>query len=99
MQTCFGAPVKEHTYSTSGPGPIGRMLQGAVVDPFGHMRIIEKILVYRARGARNNAKAAVSVIYARAVLADGVLFRCARGRLAWCAWCADKADIKSGLFS
>jgi uncharacterized glyoxalase superfamily protein PhnB len=37
-------PVKEHTYPTSGPRPIRRMLQGAVVDPFGHMWLIGKIL-------------------------------------------------------
>ena len=37
-------PVKEHTHPTSGPRPIRRMLQGAVVDPFGHMWLIGKIL-------------------------------------------------------
>ena len=37
-------PVREHTHPTSGPRPIRRMLQGAVVDPFGHMWLIGKIL-------------------------------------------------------
>jgi len=36
-------PVREHTHSTSGPRPIGRMLQGALVDPFGHMWLVGKI--------------------------------------------------------
>src|SRR5579864_8087677 len=36
------SPVKEHEHSTSGPNPINRMLQGAVVDPFGHMWLIGK---------------------------------------------------------
>src|SRR5689334_5210148 len=30
------SPIEEHTHSTEGPHPIKRMLQGAVVDPFGH---------------------------------------------------------------
>jgi PhnB protein len=38
------SPVKEHTHETKGPHPIKRMLQGAVVDPFGHMWLIGKIL-------------------------------------------------------
>jgi len=38
------SPVVEHTHSTSGPQPIKRMLQGSVVDPFGHMWLIGKIL-------------------------------------------------------
>jgi uncharacterized glyoxalase superfamily protein PhnB len=38
------SPVTEHTYPSSGPRPIRRMLQGAVVDPFGHMWLIGKIL-------------------------------------------------------
>ena len=37
-------PVIEHNYSTDGPRPIKRMLQGAVIDPFGHMWLIGKIL-------------------------------------------------------
>jgi PhnB protein len=37
-------PVEEHEHSTSGPKPINRMLQGAVVDPFGHTWLIGKIL-------------------------------------------------------
>jgi len=38
------SPVEEHNYPTTGPHPIGRMLQGAVVDPFGHMWLIGKFL-------------------------------------------------------
>jgi PhnB protein len=38
------SPVEEHHHSTTGPSPIKRMLQGAVVDPFGHMWLIGKIL-------------------------------------------------------
>jgi len=38
------SPVQEHNYPTNGPHPIGRMLQGAVVDPFGHMWLIGKFL-------------------------------------------------------
>jgi uncharacterized glyoxalase superfamily protein PhnB len=38
------SPVKEHTHTTVGPHPIRRMLQGAVVDPFGHMWLVGKIL-------------------------------------------------------
>ena len=38
------SPVAEHTHSTIGPRPIRRMLQGSVVDPFGHMWLIGKIL-------------------------------------------------------
>jgi PhnB protein len=38
------SPVKEHTHETTGPRPLRRMLQGAVVDPFGHMWLIGKIL-------------------------------------------------------
>ena len=36
--------VKEHKYPVVGPKPIGRMLQRAVVDPFGHMWLIGKFL-------------------------------------------------------
>jgi uncharacterized glyoxalase superfamily protein PhnB len=36
--------VEEHTHATTGPRPITRMLQGAVLDPFGHMWLIGKIL-------------------------------------------------------
>ena len=36
--------VKEHKYPVVGPKPIGRMLQGAVVDPFGHLWLIGKFL-------------------------------------------------------
>jgi PhnB protein len=38
------SPVVEHTHATTGPHPIKRMLQGAVVDPFGHLWLIGKIL-------------------------------------------------------
>jgi uncharacterized glyoxalase superfamily protein PhnB len=37
-------PVLEHEHATTGPRPIKRMLQGAVVDPFGHMWLIGKFL-------------------------------------------------------
>ena len=36
--------VEEHEHTTEGPQPIRRMLQGAVVDPFGHMWLIGKFL-------------------------------------------------------
>ncbi len=36
--------VREHSYPTVGPKPIGKMLQGAVVDPFGHMWLIGRFL-------------------------------------------------------
>ena len=36
--------VKEHKYPTVGPNPIGSMLQGAVVDPSGHIWLIGKFL-------------------------------------------------------
>jgi len=38
------SPVEEHYHETQGPHPIKRMLQGAVVDPFGHMWLIGKFL-------------------------------------------------------
>jgi PhnB protein len=38
------SPVEEHTHTTVGPHPIARMLQGAVVDPFGHMWLVGKFL-------------------------------------------------------
>lgn len=38
------SPVDEHNYATTGPSPINRMLQGSVVDPFGHMWLIGKFL-------------------------------------------------------
>jgi uncharacterized glyoxalase superfamily protein PhnB len=38
------SPVVEHKHSMTGPRPIRRMLQGAHVDPFGHMWLIGKIL-------------------------------------------------------
>jgi PhnB protein len=38
------SPVEEHTHPTTGVRPIKRMLQGAVVDPFGHLWLIGKVL-------------------------------------------------------
>jgi PhnB protein len=38
------SPVNEHEHVTEGPHPIRRMLQGAVVDPFGHLWLIGKFL-------------------------------------------------------
>jgi PhnB protein len=37
-------PVKMHEYDTSGPEPIKKMLQGALLDPFGHMWLIGKFV-------------------------------------------------------
>jgi PhnB protein len=38
------SPVEEHEHTTIGPNPIKRMLQGSVLDPFGHKWLIGKIL-------------------------------------------------------
>jgi PhnB protein len=38
------SPVVEHAHETIGPHPIKRMLQGSVVDPFGHMWLVGKFL-------------------------------------------------------
>lgn len=38
------SPVVEHEHTMSGSRPIKRMLQGAVVDPFGHIWLIGKVL-------------------------------------------------------
>jgi uncharacterized glyoxalase superfamily protein PhnB len=38
------SPVLEHTHHTIGSHPITRMLQGAVLDPFGHLWLIGKFL-------------------------------------------------------
>ena len=38
------SPVCEHQHVTTGPRPIKRMLQGAVLDPFGHLWLIGKFL-------------------------------------------------------
>ena len=38
------SPVVEHQHTTRGPKPIKRMLQGAAVDPFGHLWLIGKFL-------------------------------------------------------
>lgn len=40
----LGSPVVEQTYSTIGPQPIRRMLQGSVADPSGHKWLIGKFL-------------------------------------------------------
>ena len=37
-------PVQEHTHETLGPRPIRRMLQGAVIDPSGHLWLVGRIL-------------------------------------------------------
>ena len=36
------SPVQEYDYPTVGPQPIGKMLQGSVLDPFGHMWLVGK---------------------------------------------------------
>jgi uncharacterized glyoxalase superfamily protein PhnB len=38
------SPVLEYEHETLGPHPIRRMLQGAVLDPFGHLLLIGKFL-------------------------------------------------------
>ncbi len=38
------SPVSEHKHAMTGPRPIKQMLQGALVDPFGHMWLVGKIL-------------------------------------------------------
>lgn len=38
------SPVQEHVHTMTGPRPIRRMLQGAIVDPFGHLWLVGKIL-------------------------------------------------------
>lgn len=38
------SPVSEDVFEMTGPNPIRRILQGAVIDPFGHMWLIGKIL-------------------------------------------------------
>jgi len=38
------SPVLEHEHTTVGPAPIRRMLQGALLDPFGHMWLVGKFL-------------------------------------------------------
>ena len=38
------SPVQEHEFDITGAKPIKRMLPGAVVDPFGHMWLVGKIL-------------------------------------------------------
>jgi PhnB protein len=39
-----GSPVQEHTHDTVGDGPGLRMLQGGVIDPFGHVWLIGRIV-------------------------------------------------------
>ena len=38
------SPVTEDVFEMTGSNPIRRILQGAVVDPFGHMWLIGKIV-------------------------------------------------------
>jgi PhnB protein len=38
------SPVQEHAHTTAGPRPVSRMLQGAVLDPFGHLWLVGKFL-------------------------------------------------------
>lgn len=38
------SPVEDHQHETIGPKPIKRMLQGSLVDPFGHMWLIGKFV-------------------------------------------------------
>ena len=38
------SPVREDQYEMAGPCPIRRILQGAIIDPFGHMWLIGKII-------------------------------------------------------
>jgi PhnB protein len=38
------SPVSEHVHQTQGPHPIRQMLQGAIIDPFGHLWLIGKFL-------------------------------------------------------
>jgi len=38
------SPVEHHEHETVGPKPIRRMLQGSVIDPFGHTWLIGKFL-------------------------------------------------------
>jgi uncharacterized glyoxalase superfamily protein PhnB len=38
------SPVVEECFETQGPEPVRRIAQGAVVDPFGHIWLIGKIL-------------------------------------------------------
>jgi PhnB protein len=38
------SPLEEHEHATDGPRPIRRMLQGAVLDPWGHLWLIGKFL-------------------------------------------------------
>jgi PhnB protein len=37
-------PITEDAHATTGPRPIRRILQGALVDPFGHLWLVGKIL-------------------------------------------------------
>jgi len=38
------SPMTEHSHTMTGPHPIMRMLQGSVLDPFGHLWLVGKIL-------------------------------------------------------
>ena len=37
-------PVERYDYETAGPKPLRPMLQGSVVDPFGHLWLVGKFL-------------------------------------------------------
>ena len=37
-------PVQQHEYPTTGPRPLSKMLQGSVLDPYGHIWLIGKFL-------------------------------------------------------
>jgi len=38
------SPVQQYQHKTFGPAPIRRMLQGSVLDPFGHIWLIGRFL-------------------------------------------------------
>jgi PhnB protein len=40
-----GNPIAEHTHELAGGGPPIRMLQGGVLDPWGHVWLIGQVLV------------------------------------------------------
>jgi uncharacterized glyoxalase superfamily protein PhnB len=39
-----GSPVEERRHPTDGPGPDVHLLQGGIIDPFGHVWLIGKFL-------------------------------------------------------
>ncbi|HTZ74420.1 MAG TPA: VOC family protein [Candidatus Aquilonibacter sp.] len=50
------SPVNHHEHKTVGPAPIRHMLQGAVIDPFGHMWLIGKFLDAQRKPARRKKR-------------------------------------------